>query len=448
MVIEQAVFTSAKTQRAEGYQLVARSAGLSDADARELAVWGPSHDSLIERPGLRASTNFFPLSSGAYCVSRTVAAGAEYSGRGGEVVHTRFLVVPPNVLARFANNPFTLLRAATAIGAMEVNAEHDEPLEPLRLGGRATPVDVGLLARMARDPGPAVLATLVQTALASDRLAVAANVPAEQWMAALLNLLPMECRCEFSFSTGLKASPNRPLRIVSLPADPSTWKAIARSGLTLLDLREVVPAAEARWEGWAGCVAQVLESGKFSLLASQLEQPRSWLNSTNLQMLSDQVQAHLAAANRPRTPRSAAEPPREVEAAPQPASTPNSTKAERCEGAHADGPQAPVGPIATAIAAAHPVSGEMPEVLELLERVDDLVFAAIAGDDRAVTELEVLWPSVVAEMDEDIIEQSREQYLRCALSICRQSVDAEGEAERPERAMAAIEVLCVLFSDV
>ena len=81
----------------------------------------------------------------------------------------------------------------------------------------------------------------------------------------------------------------------------------------------------------------------------------------------------------------------------------------------------------------------------MLERIDDLVFTAIDGDDRSLGELQVLWPMVAAELNEDLVEQSREQYLRCALSIWTECV--EGEVRRPERAVAAIDVLCVLFED-
>jgi hypothetical protein len=85
------------------------------------------------------------------------------------------------------------------------------------------------------------------------------------------------------------------------------------------------------------------------------------------------------------------------------------------------------------------------EILELLERIDDLVFAAIDGNERALSELQVLWPTVAAELDEELVEQSREQYLRCALSIWTECV--EGQVRRPERAVAAIDVLCVLFEE-
>ena len=74
MNIEQAIFTSAETERAAGYQVVAQSAGVCEADARELAVWGPSHDSMLEFDSDATNINFHPLPSGAYCVSRTAPA--------------------------------------------------------------------------------------------------------------------------------------------------------------------------------------------------------------------------------------------------------------------------------------------------------------------------------------------------------------------------------------
>src|SRR5690554_4688658 len=100
MLIEQAVFTSARTDRAEGYQLVARSPGVVEEDAREISVWCPSHDSLFEDGADAVSVNFFHLPSGAYCISKSEPAGAEYSGRRGAQVYTQCLVVSPEVLSR------------------------------------------------------------------------------------------------------------------------------------------------------------------------------------------------------------------------------------------------------------------------------------------------------------------------------------------------------------
>ncbi len=84
-------------------------------------------------------------------------------------------------------------------------------------------------------------------------------------------------------------------------------------------------------------------------------------------------------------------------------------------------------------------------VLEVLEHLDDLVFAAIGGDEPALAELQVLWPTLAGDLAPEIVEQSREQYLRCALSIWSEAVDAR--VRQPERAISAIDVLCVLFDE-
>ncbi len=449
MLIEQAVFASAQTLRAQGYQLVSHSPGLSEPETRELSIWGPSHDALLERPGEPSSTNFFKLSSGRYCVSRTTSAGAEYSGRGGHGVYTQFLVVPPQILARFGNNPFAILRAAMASGAIGVRLPIPESLEPLRLLGRSPAVDQALLANLARDPGPAAMATLVQAALACDRLAIAASVAPELLIAGLIAALPVECRTEFSFTTGLKFSPSRPVRIASLGNDPASWRSIARSGVTLLNMDKSEPCGEPRWNGWAGFVAQVLSTGKFSVLAAELDRSHASLSCANLDALSEQVKANLQTSTRSIT---ATEPASNQQCSPpEPVLAEKETSTNhRADRAHllrekVQAVAEKYAPKSTVEELAEALASQPPEVLELLEHIDDLIFAAIGGDRRALTELEGLWPVVVLQLDEDLVEQSREQYLRCVLSIC--SEPTNGEDQRPDRALAATDVLCVLFGE-
>lgn len=108
-VVQQAIFTSAKTDRSAGYQILAASPGLAESDRRELAAWGPSHDSLLDTGPDALSVNFFPLPSGSFCVSRTTPAGWEYSGRGGYRIYTHCLIASPEVLWQFANHPLALL---------------------------------------------------------------------------------------------------------------------------------------------------------------------------------------------------------------------------------------------------------------------------------------------------------------------------------------------------
>jgi hypothetical protein len=436
--IEQAIFTSAKTDRAQGYQLLSRSPQLDDADARELSLWAPSHGSLLDEPRQDTSANFFQLASGAYCVSRTTRAGAEYSGRG-EVIYTQFLVVPPEVLARFANNPFAILRAAAASGGLCVLEDVPESLPPLTLCGRAPLVDSSLVAQIARDPGPAVLATLVQAALGGEPLAICYPGSCEALVAGLFNVLPVECRTEFSFTTGLKHSPRRPVRLSAITSDESACRAAARQGIVVVRL-DGQATLQGPWHGWAQWVHTTLTSGKLSALSAELEQARPGLTCANLDAVAEQLLESEPVPRRPATPEPA------VTRKPLPKPGVISQRTDQSHAPHAarvavetDSRSADLDTLAERLAQ------QPADILEMLERIDDLVFAAISGDAHALAELEVLWPLTVSELDAELAEQSREQYLRCVLAICNEP--GEGGASRPEKALAAVDVLCVLFEE-
>ncbi|MBC7852560.1 MAG: hypothetical protein IAF94_03905, partial [Pirellulaceae bacterium] len=83
MRIPQAIFTSLRSQKISGYQLAAKSSEIGDELARELTVWGPAHDSLLDETALEPSVNFHPLGQDHFCLSLTSSAGAEYSSRAG-----------------------------------------------------------------------------------------------------------------------------------------------------------------------------------------------------------------------------------------------------------------------------------------------------------------------------------------------------------------------------
>src|SRR4029079_17911031 len=96
--------------------LAATSPGIKPDLAKELTLWGPAHDSLWHtQPGAR-SINFHPLAGGEFCLSCTTLAGSEYSGRGGGRVYTQMFLLTGELLARFANDPFLILRAIEGAG--------------------------------------------------------------------------------------------------------------------------------------------------------------------------------------------------------------------------------------------------------------------------------------------------------------------------------------------
>ena len=452
MLIDQAVFSSGQTDRASGYQLLGRSPGIGEADARELAAWGPSHDSLRDAASTAVSFNFHPLPSGAFCIGRTVAAGAEYSGRGRRI-YTQSLVIGPSAFSLFANNPFNVLRAAESAGALIAYDQVPAQLAPLRLDAVGTAVDRHLLADLATQFGPAEIGNLLASVLDCPQVAIRGAVDPVQVVAGLMNCLPVVCRAEFSFSTGLRASPQRPFRILAAGENTvERRRLILQLGLTVVDVSENAHAARSEpAAGWAGFVASALAGGKTALLAAELAQPLPALGRTGLDELGDRLRQKLRSDDGPSpsaTPESSAapEPSRdELPNAPPVESRASSQPAQRADGAHPrfqnaerSGAAARAGVLPARVSADQDAAAQ-----ELLERLDDVVFGAINGFADALAELAVLWPKAAQTLGPQLAEESREQYLRCALSIW---TDYLGDSRNgADRAAAALDVVCLLF---
>ncbi len=282
--IEQAVFTSARTDRGAGYQVVATSPGIGDAVRRQLAIWGPSHDSLLEKGADAASFNFFPLSDASFCISRTTSFGWEYSGRGGARVYTHCLIVPAEVLRQFANHPLALAWAAAASGAFEVRADVPSVLQALDLSGTAPSVHQASLAQLVQRVGAGNMSMLVESVLtAACTVAGIGGASAEQLIAGLLDCLPLECRTAISFSTGLRYSSRRPFRLLSLSSDPATRRRLARQpNITVLDMLARKPRGNVLRNNWARLIERVLCNDQIGFLADELSPSRPDLRLSDL----------------------------------------------------------------------------------------------------------------------------------------------------------------------
>ncbi|HEV3024572.1 MAG TPA: hypothetical protein VGX76_18985 [Pirellulales bacterium] len=483
MLIEQAIFTSLRSDRRDGYQLAAHSRGIAAADLRALALWGPSHDSLLETGPDAASVNFHPLPSGAFCVSKTTPAGGEYSGRG-ERIYTQCFVVPAEALERFGNNPFAILTAAFAQGVLRVHERVPAALEAFALAGKCTAVDQPLLSQLSAEPGAVWLGAIVEAALSSTSLALVAGRLRPRLIAGLLNCLPIECRPSFSFSTGLKHSPRRPFRLLGLVCEPAEQRRLTRQfGVTVLEPNGVPPRQLAAESGWSGFVRAAVAEGKTSFLAQQLAQRRPNLTLTDLPRLGDELLALMAtqahsAAEPPAIDRASQGPPVQVEV-PRATSVPspgvpsvrpalNAGDASRGEPVaamavdplddvrRADAPHSRFQRARQRLSAspdgdagndpAQVLGAACPAAIERLEQLDDMVFEAIAGKPGAIEQLRKLWPDVLAQVGPDLVEESREQYLRHALRVWRDCVQGD-EIRNAVLATSAIGVVCLLFNE-
>jgi hypothetical protein len=473
--IEQAIFTSAVTERSAGYHVVAQSPGVCEADVRELAVWCPSHDSLLEWGPDAESLNFHPLPSGGHCISRTTPAGWEYSGRGGHRVYTHCLLVPRDVLARFANNPFSVIRAATAGGLFTQHPKVPTRLEPAVLAGTAVAVDQSLLARLAANPGPHAVAQLLQAARDAICLAVSGGPSPGELMAGLFSCLPPPCRAEFSFSTGLKFSGRRPFRLIALGDDPAEKRWLAHQhNVHLLDVSAGGAGQGALLDGWSKWIARVLATGRTSFLATQLSRRRFGLKldelpALGLQLIEEFEAAQMQADHGPDPPSPPTAASRPTSQSRSPAGPPDLEDDVIGPGGFLPPTELPGGPserrrghaphrqFAGACAATAPASHQQPgpsallspdspDVLAQLEHLDDVVYEAIDGRPGALEELQTLWPAILSQLGEELVAESRAQYLRYALSIWDETADLSAVRD-PGRAVTALDVLSVLFDE-
>ena len=85
---------------------------------------------------------------------------------------------------------------------------------------------------------------------------------------------------------------------------------------------------------------------------------------------------------------------------------------------------------------------ESEEVQAMLEELDDVIFEAVRGDAQALQRAHVLWPRVVNEIGWELVEESREQYLRYAVEVTRRFQLTSGAP--PERSIAALDIISLL----
>lgn len=455
MLIEQAVFTSARTDRAEGYQLVARSPGVVEADAREISVWCPSHDSLFEDGADAVSVNFFHLPSGAYCISKSEPAGAEYSGRRGAQVYTQCLVVSPEVLSRYGNNPFAVMTAAFAQGSLRIYDELPKELEPFRLPGRAAAVDQSVFLQLQTDPGPGWVARLLGLLLAAQPIAIIGHAQPACLLAGLLNCLPPSCRLQSSFTTGLKYSPRRPYKVYCVPThQPEQRRSLRHHDIEIVDLSAERTPGLAVTCGWPGFVSGALAAGKTSFFASRVGRLGE-VAAEDLDRIGNELMEELAARDSTTetsssgfftaTPTEPRTPPR----APSRAAM-DDERERRADVAHDPSGARWASAVAEATVlelANDPATllGERyPHAREQLELLDDLVFESIAGKVDAWDRLTTLWPRVIARLPADEADAYRESYVRYTLRLW-QECTANDETRSPTLAVRALDAIDVFF---
>jgi hypothetical protein len=210
--VEHAIYTSLERRGKSGYHIVARSTGISDAEAQTLAAWCPSHGSLVTDANNRLSINFHRLIPGRFVLSRTCEGPPEYSGRGGRQLYTHAMVLEPRQMERADYQLISLLRAARAQGHLQFH--HDPPvsMKPLDLPDLYAARQRGATRRRVGSDGHDFLR--IARELGSSR-SVRLTVGGDRvrFVEELLGFVPREAIADLSFTTSLRPSKARPFQL-------------------------------------------------------------------------------------------------------------------------------------------------------------------------------------------------------------------------------------------
>jgi hypothetical protein len=167
-----------------------------------------------------ASVNYHILASGDCCVSRTLAAGQEYSGRRGPCIYTQFLIGRADDLAAFANHPFRLLSAAEHAGEITVLTNPPISLAPICLSD-VPPGSENPASQLSMLAGPETCAAFADAIRGHECVGVYSRIPAARLFAELLDILSPADRATVTFTTGLRHSNQRRFRLFPLPENPA-----------------------------------------------------------------------------------------------------------------------------------------------------------------------------------------------------------------------------------
>jgi len=429
--IEQAILVTDATGSSVGCRLAACGGDVAEKDRQALLRWGPSGNDLLPHlKGDAGSLNFHPLPSGAYCVSRTTRSGRPSGSANIEQFLTHCLIVSSELLEQFANHPFALAQAAWGERPVVPKLPAPPRLDPLELTGTRPVIDQPRLVRLVEQVGPWHLAMLVQAALNSACLAVAGPVGAGDLISALFDCLPPGYRPTLSFSTGLAFSPDRMYRLLALPSESTARRWLSHQPyVTILDLAEQTPSSSLPIDTWAQLIERVLLSDQLPFLAKELSKQPTDAVQRDLSSLGRQLMA-------------------ELDGLPldEPSDVPlRAHKAHRRFEKTSATVATTLSP--TIALPSEELAPDSPELFDQLGDLDDAVFDAINGCPGAMDRVRLLWPQLRPQLREDLMAESRAQYLRYALSIWEQCIEHD-QVHNPSRAVDALEVLCVLFDEV
>ena len=330
-------------------------------------------------------------------------------------VHAFF--VDESTYATFAYHPVQLLDEA--IRAVESQANGTEQLRPIVLRQpSAFPIERHLTRAIERWTIHQI-AVLLDCLLIGPKVAALINDRPRSVVSAMYSLLPPACRAEFTCS-GLTDSSVVPFHALFLSDDAAVWSPMLEAGgISIFDWSSDMPITTDLIHPWSQLVVRELHDGCV----------RTWLKFVG------QLSPRLSLEDLRRLAQTELDKPREsrLEFEIDAIAMNFANDFELCFQEDVGSDCRPAGKSALDLS--------REEVLEQLDRLDDAAFDAIGGSDGGLSRLEELWPQIKSQLSANLVEESREQYVRLIVDQCQQSNDREATSTA-----AVIDVLKLLFN--
>ncbi|MHC4064331.1 MAG: GAP1-N2 domain-containing protein [Planctomycetota bacterium] len=265
---EQAIFTSVATPMGSGYRLVAASRGLRPDEKKQITVRSPSHDSLCDPGPTAAGVSFYPLDSGRLCIAYTCCAGLEGTGRGGERIYTRALVLDAAGFGRFGYNAFDVVRSLVASGQAEPELKPPAELPVLELPVQCGPQTEELWGTLAQVGGD-WLGCVLEYALDHQPVVIVGPFSSPALVEVVLLSMPGPLRMQMSFGAGLRFSLSRKFDLNALDGDAvQLGHLLLGHGLELLAPKSGRQPPQGRTCAWLQMARRRWHDNRWAELAS------------------------------------------------------------------------------------------------------------------------------------------------------------------------------------
>lgn len=262
--LDQAIFTSVRSPTGVGYRIIAAGPTVNRREKAEIIRRAPSHASL-DRPDPDAIAMLaFPIATDRYCVGLSQHAGKEHTARGGDRVHTHFVILNRQDYELFGTNPLTVHSALDTVvgGTPQLKPPPSLELLPLRTAPRV------ILVQHCQSAPPDNVESVLQICMAmlqGEKLLVADSLDGHHLLDRAMACLPAALRRCLAVSIGLKFSPSRRLQLCIIRPDKAQpRRALGGQKTRSFDAANPPDRKASRYDAWLDLIKHRLEEGRLA----------------------------------------------------------------------------------------------------------------------------------------------------------------------------------------